>query len=657
MAEIMKPKAWVGRTPAVILSAIVVVLAGSAVWQMAADYALYKFTADQGRLWVEYLTDGAGDLGLVATGQRPSDASLAFLQQAQKTSQVFKYEILDSEGHPRLVADRQSFNLVAGASEIDPAATAAARAGQMQVKNEQGAGPAGLLYFGEVYAPVYDNGRLVGVVAVSMDITKTREDILSTLSAIVAGIVLLLSVSFGVPGWALYRSSKRQQRADQRIQFLAHHDALTGLANRNELKTTMDHALMALGTGGQGLAVHFMDIDHFKAINDTLGHDGGDFLLGTVADRLRDVTRPNDLVARLGGDEFVVVQGDVRDEVQAKDLALRIASALSRPISFQQQEIVATVSIGIALAPADGLSPERLLKSADLALYKSKNDGRACFRFFTPQMDADLKARVELERAIREALQNDGFELHYQPLFEIKARRLIGFEALVRLRNADGALVPPMTFIPVAEEIRVIDRIGRWVLQEACRCAATWPDHLSVAVNLSPSQFTAGSISTVVAEALRESGLEPHRLELEITETLLLRDVDVVMGELRNLKALGVTIAMDDFGTGYSSLGYLWRFPFDKIKIDRSFMQGLGGSGHDSETVVKTIIALGRELGMRVTVEGVETARQAAFLDDANGDLVQGFYFGAPVPASEVAAEILAHRPVIGKPLMAKQRV
>ena len=282
------------------------------------------------------------------------------------------------------------------------------------------------------------------------------------------------------------------------------------------------------------------------------------------------------------------------------------------------------------------------MKSADLALYKAKADGRNCIRFFLPEMDAELQARSKLEWIIRDAVLRDCFELHYQPLFEISEHRLLGFEALVRLPAEDGTLIPPLVFIPVAEELRLIDKIGAWVLRQACCTAATWPEDLTVAVNLSPAQFSAGSVSDIVAAALKEAGLAPHRLELEITATLLLGDSEATMAELHSLKAMGVAIVMDDFGTGYSSLSYLWRFPFDKIKIDRSFMQGFNGSGRDARTVVKTIIALGRELNMRVTVEGVENAKQAAFLDEVDGDQAQGFFFGRPVPASEVGANILA---------------
>ena len=342
---------------------------------------------------------------------------------------------------------------------------------------------------------------------------------------------------------------------------MAHHDALTDLANRTQLVTYLENALAASVMQDNRIVVHFIDLDHFKKVNDTLGHDGGDFLLKTVAERLRSVTRADDMVARLGGDEFVVVQTGVSSKDQAKEFAQRLTSAVSAPIQFNGQALIATVSVGVALSPVDGTNPERLLKSADLALYKAKADGRNCTRFFVAAMDAELEARIELERVIRDALEHDRFELHYQPLFEMLERRLIGYEALIRLRTEDGTLIAPLEFIPLAEELHLIDKIGAWVLREACRTAATWPDGLTVAVNLSPVQFLAGDVSNVVASALREASLAPHRLELEITESLLLGGNEATMAELQSIKAMGVTIVMDDFGTGYSSLSYFGNFP------------------------------------------------------------------------------------------------
>jgi diguanylate cyclase (GGDEF)-like protein/PAS domain S-box-containing protein len=442
-------------------------------------------------------------------------------------------------------------------------------------------------------------------------------------------------------GWvSTFDDITEWREAQERIAYMAHHDALTDLANRTQLIEKLNEALASAESQHNGVAVHFIDLDRFKRVNDTLGHDGGDFLLKTVAERLREIVRADDVVARLGGDEFVIVQTGVKNKDQAAGLAQRLIDLMTVPIELKEQTIVATVSVGIALAPAHGLNPERLLKSADLALYRAKADGRNCIRFFLPEMDAEMQARSRLEWVIRDAVMSERFELHYQPLFKIADRRLIGFEALIRLPAEDGTLIPPLEFIPVAEELRLIDQIGAWVLREACRTAVTWPENLTVAVNLSPAQFSAG-FSGVVAAALKETGLAARRLELEITETLMLGNSQVIMTELRALNAMGVAIVMDDFGTGYSSLSYLWQFPFDKVKIDRSFMQGFEGDNRDAGTVVKTIIALGRELNMRVTVEGVETAAQAAFLDKADGDQAQGYFFGRPVPVSDVGALIL----------------
>jgi diguanylate cyclase (GGDEF)-like protein len=565
---------------------------------------------------------------------------MAFLIRTQQIRHVFGFEIINLHGNVQLASDGSKISSIRGAVHSNTAARAA-ELGQPVISVKEGAPPVRPRIYSEAYLPVIVDGRLQAVVAAYVDLTEQHDHFRQTFLLAALALCLLISGAVGIPTIAWYRRTKEKQQADRRIRFLAHHDALTGLGNRAQLIEKLENALAILPLRGGCLAVHFIDLDHFKEVNDSLGHDGGDFLLKTIAERLRAVTRAGDIVARLGGDEFVVVQTDINGKDQVEDFAQRLASAVSAPMKLKEQEIVANVSVGVALAPADGTNPERLLKSADLALYKSKAEGRNCTCFFEPKMDAALQARLALEKLLRDAVHNERFILHYQPLFEASGQRLIGFEALIRLPADDGTLIPPMTFIPVAEDMRLIGKIGAWVLREACKTATNWPEPLTVAVNLSPAQFEAGSISTIVASALMETGLAPCRLELEITETLLLGNSDAVMTELQSLKAMGIAIVMDDFGTGYSSLSYLWRFPFDKIKIDRSFMQGFDAKGRDAETVVKTIIALGRELNMRVTVEGVETAKQAAFLDGADADQVQGFFFGRPVPASEIGAIIL----------------
>jgi len=631
------------RNAAVFAGVLCILLGGTwAVVNVTTGHLLYENATSTARSWAQYLASSVTDLEQIAAGERPSIGSMAFFRHSQKSDQVFRYEIYDREGFSLLVSDHSKVALV-DISDFSADAARAAKTGQPVVGTRDGLGPDQPSFFAQAFMPVSANDRVIAVVAAYVDQSEQRDSFYATFLKGAAVLCGLTGLSFGIPTIAWYRRTKEKQIADRRIRFLAHHDALTGLANRAQLLERLEKALAILPLRQGSLALHFIDVDRFKEINDTLGHDGGDFLLKTIAERLRAVTRVDDVAARLGGDEFVVVQTGISSKDQAEDFAARLSSAVTAPMMLKDQEIVVTASVGVALAPADGTDPERLLKSADLALYKSKADGRHCVRFFLPEMDAALQDRIAMEKAIRDAVLHERFVLHYQPVFEISGRELVGFEALVRLPAADGSLIPPAAFIPIAEDMRVIDKIGAWVLREACRAAATWPEQLTVAVNLSPAQFETGSISTIVAAALEEAGLAPHRLELEITETLLLGNSDAIMTELATLKALGVAIVMDDFGIGYSSLSYLWRFPFDKIKIDRSFMQGFDACGRDAETVVKTIIALGRELDMRVTVEGVETTQQAAFLDRVDADQVQGFFFGRPLSGAEIGVELLKH--------------
>jgi diguanylate cyclase (GGDEF)-like protein len=594
--------------------------------KVTTDHLLYQDAASTARSWATFLAASVTDLEQIANGEQPSAASIVFLQSVRKSGEVFRYEVFNREGYSQLISERDKIAFV-DLSEYSADAADAVTTRKPIVNVREGNSTDLPTLFAHAYVPVVVDGRPIAVVAAYVDLTEQRHNFYSTFLLAAASLCLLTSLAFLIPSIAWYRRTREKQQADRR--------------NRAQLIEKLENALAVLPLRDGYLAVYFLDVDRFKEVNDTLGHDGGDFLLWMIAERLRAIIRVDDFAARLGGDEFIVVQTGIDDKAKIEAFARRLTSALIAPMKFGENEIVATVSVGIALAPLDGADPERLLKSADLALYKSKADGRNCFRFFAPEMDDAMQARTALEKTLRDAVLNERFLLHYQPLFEISNQRLIGFEALIRLPAEDGTLIPPLAFIPVAEDMRLIDQIGTWVLREACKTAATWPEPLTVAVNLSPVQFESGNVSTIVARALKDAGLAPARLELEITESLLLRNTEAVLAELQALKRIGVSIVMDDFGTGYSSLSYLWRFPFDKIKIDRSFMQGVDASGKNAGTVVKTIIALGRELDMRIAVEGVETAQQVAFLDGVNADQVQGYFFGRPVPASEISAQIL----------------
>ncbi len=628
----------------ILLSALVAVIGVAGIaftLRTTVNYLLYWDATAAAESWARYVVENVDDIEDIAAGKQPSADSMSFFIRTQQIRNVFGFEITDLSGNVQLISDGAKITSVGGATHDDIAARAG-KSAQPIVAVKEGTPPLRPLHYSEAYLPVVVDRRPQAVVAAYVDLTDQYNHFRNAFLLAAAALCLLTGVGVSIPTIAWRRRTKEKERAERRIEFLARHDALTGLANRTQFMERMELVFATLPLRGSSIAVHFIDLDRFKGVNDAFGHDGGDFLLKTAAERLRTVIRASDEVARFGGDEFIALQSNVSDRADAERFALRLAAALSKPMRFKEQEINVTVSVGFALAPADAENFERLLKCADLAVYQAKADGRNCVRSFLPAMDETLMERIRLEKAIRHATEHDGFVLHYQPMFGIGNRDLIGFEALIRMRVEDGTLMPPLSFIPLAEELRLIGKIGTWVIREACRTAASWPAHLTVAVNVSVAQFEAGGVSEIVAAALKDAGLEAKRLELEITESLLLDDKKSVMDELWKLKTIGVGIVMDDFGTGYSSLSYLWRYPFSKIKIDQSFMSGLDHSGQNAETIVKTIVALGRELNMRVTVEGVETPEQASFLNEIKGDQAQGFFFGRPVPNSEVASIVLA---------------
>jgi diguanylate cyclase (GGDEF)-like protein/PAS domain S-box-containing protein len=444
-------------------------------------------------------------------------------------------------------------------------------------------------------------------------------------------------------GWVeTFEDITERRQAEDKIAYMARHDNLTGLPNRMEFRERLEVALGEITRSG-ALAVLCLDLDRFKAVNDTLGHQGGDQLLKIAAQRLSGALRDGDVIARIGGDEFAILQMIKDQPGAATALSQRLVDVMRAPISIGDHQMQVGVSIGISLAPTDGVESDRLLKNADMALYRAKADGRETYRFFEPGMDARMQARRALELDLRHAVATCAFALHYQPIIDMATNEISGFEALLRWQHPLRGAIPPLDFIPLAEETGLIIPLGEWILREACTQAAKWPKHIHIAVNLSPVQFKNGNLVSVVTGALNASGLAPNRLELEITESVLLHDSDATLATLHELRRLGVAIAMDDFGTGYSSLSYLRKFPFDKIKIDQSFVRDLNDGG-DSLAIVRAVTGLGSSLGIAVVAEGVETVEQLNRLKAEGCNSAQGFYFGAAEPA-EAATEQLSKSP------------
>ena len=434
------------------------------------------------------------------------------------------------------------------------------------------------------------------------------------------------------------------REAQKKIEHMARHDSLTNLPNRRHFSEQLELALQRLSRKQQ-IAVLCIDLDHFKDVNDTLGHPVGDEVLKEVSDRLSMCVRKSDTVARLGGDEFVILlAGENLQPTDVSAMASRIVEVVGMPYEIDEQKIIIGASIGISMAPQDGKEADQLLQNADMALYRAKSDGRGTCRYFEPGMDASAQARRILTLDLRAALLREEFEVYYQPIYDLKTNKITSFEALVRWNHPIRGMMPPAAFIPLAEETGLIVPLGEWVLRKACQDAAQWSEAVDLAVNLSPAQFKNRDLVSSIIEAVTAAALSPRRLEVEITESVLIQDHEAALSALHQLRNFGVRISMDDFGTGYSSLSNLRSFPFDKVKIDQSFVQEMELQD-DSMAIVRAITALGKSLGITTTAEGVETSEQLNLLRLEGCAQVQGYLFSRPQPAS-VVEELLLHNQV-----------
>lgn len=454
--------------------------------------------------------------------------------------------------------------------------------------------------------------------------------------------ILIINQPLKAGGWvATIEDITERKHAEERITHLAHYDPLTDLPNRALFHDRLQHRLAHLAPDEQ-LAVLYIDIDEFKSVNDTLGHLVGDELLKSVAVSLRGCTRHDDFVARLGGDEFAVVQTAVKDAADVADLATRIFAAIRAPYDCVGHQVSTDASIGIAMAPQDGADLHQILKNADLAMYAAKSAGRRTYRFFEQDMDAQVTSRRLMELDLRHAIPDGRLEVYYQPCLDLQSGRITGCEALLRWRHPQRGMISPAEFIPIAEETGLINEIGEWVLMTACAEATTWPDHIRLAVNVSPVQFKSGTLALKIVAALAASGLPASRLELEITEAVLIRDDEAALAILHQLRDIGVRIALDDFGTGYSSLSYLQRFPFDKIKIDRCFINDIE-EPEGSSCIVQAVVNIAAARAMTTTAEGVETKQQRELLRSLGCSEMQGYLFSPPKPASDIRQLFFAH--------------
>jgi diguanylate cyclase (GGDEF)-like protein len=616
--------------------------------RVSAERLLERDAQADAVAWARFFEATVPDLGpLFDTGQLTPRAR-DVLMRLRNAPSVFRFNLYDPQGRlmlsSRALASPQSPSLgplvlPGDTLLLEAAQRASALSGKVVVELKH-ARPGGRqpVVYAEAYVPVERQGRLLGVVEVYVDQTTRQARMQQAFAAVTAGSLLLVLGTAGAVGVQWLRRLRGQRRVEERVQYLVHHDPLSGAMNRVSFHEALLRACARRPP--QRFAVLCLDLDHFKEINDTHGHSAGDDVLRQVGERLRALVRDDDCVARLGGDEFAILQSRVADRQDVATLAQRIVQSLSVPYELNGESVAGGVSVGAAIHGVDATDDEGLMHRADLALYRAKSIGRGTFSFYDAALDQDLQHRRALTRDLREALDQGGLSLHFQPLYRAHDQALTGYEALLRWNHPTHGPISPAEFIPLAEASGLIDPIGRWVLLQACAEAATWPAPLTVAVNLSAAQFRAGRLVDTVRTALAQSGLPAHRLELEITESLLMVNTEQVVSALRELSTMGVQIAMDDFGTGYSSLAYLWRFPFNKVKIDRAFTQALD-TDPKVDLIVQSIISLAHALKIRVNAEGVETGPQRDALQRLGCDELQGFLLGRPQPV-----EALAHRQV-----------
>ncbi|MEM7043491.1 MAG: EAL domain-containing protein [Pseudomonadota bacterium] len=634
----------------VLSSMLVVAIAVALTWQAATHLLRHEVYADASA-WADYLVDHADDLDQLLNGGAVSPDSLEAFRSAAGIDAISFYRLYDRDGRRVYQSDAPKeplpFAIAAGDRTIDRAIRASLLAERPVARlGEHDAGSRSIAsVYSRIVLPLQIGDDIFGTAEIYVDQTAKAERYREAFMAFVTGLALLILFAMALPMTMVWRKAKQRELAERRLHDMAHRDPLTRLANRTHFQKRLAKALEASAGGERPTALFWLDLDRFKTINDALGHPIGDALLCQVAARLKRSLPEHDTVARLGGDEFAVVQTGCASEAEASECAEMLLKVLAVPFDVDGHHVVIGVSIGIVFAPRDGEAVDDLLKKADIALYRAKDAGRSTFRFFRPDMEARSEVRHILEEDLRLAIRNDQLRLHYQPQVCLKTAHITGFEALLRWHHPRFGHMPPHEVIALAEETGLIMPLGFWALKQATIDATTWPEDISVSVNISAVQFRHTNLVDVVGDALNMSGLAPERLDLEITESIVMEDSRTTVSKLRKLRRLGIHLSMDDFGTGYSSLYRLRHLPFDRLKVDRSFVRELGGN-RDDAAIVRAIVTLGKSLGMEVIAEGIETDAQLAELQRENCDVGQGYFFGRPVPASEIGRQLGQYNPI-----------
>ncbi|GAB5510241.1 MAG: hypothetical protein Rhims3KO_16420 [Hyphomicrobiales bacterium] len=626
----------------IIAGVIVVSLVATFLAHRTIQKTLDEYAEETAYSWGTYLAQNLLDLDTIAFGLAPSQRSLDILETSQQVGDIFRYKIFNAQGQLTLISDDLDYRYEEGSDRLmdhNPAAATLLDNHQAFIDVRQGDGETRPLHYSEAYVPLIVDGETIGLIEVYVDQTHFRANLLSSFSGLSTQLLIAMGLAFGVPAIWFLRRTREHEETQSELDHASHHDRLTGTRNRSRFNSDLDKMIES----GSTVSIYTLDFDHFKAVNDTHGHHVGDEVLRQAGERLAKLVGDAGIIGRPSGDEFAICQPHAqRPTKTCSDFTQLIRQTLTEPYHINELTIECRCSIGYAASPKHGNDAAVLVQRATVALDQAKVDGRNRTVIYDESIEEARRERLNLEGRLREAVQADLFTLNYQPQFDTFSAELVGFEALARLNDEDGKPISPEKFVPVIEEIGLINHLGEWVLRNACGFAALWPDKVMVAVNLSAIQFEDGKLVDTVKSILQETNLPAERLELEITESLLIDDTDNVIRQLHELSALGIKIALDDFGTGYSSLSYLWKFPFDRLKIDRSFVQQIESTNGKAYDILHSIVSLARALNLEITAEGVETLKQVDVLRSMGASHVQGFLLGRPLPEVDVPALILS---------------